>query len=329
MNNQPDLETIIKERLNEIKPAPARDAQVAARGRARFMAQAVSASEFQRHKGWKSIFRKEQFAMNMIVSVLVIAGLLFGGGATVNAAQDDLPNEPLYALKLWSEELGLRFQNNPEQKADRLMELAQIRVQEMMRLTDARLTVPDQVRLRLEQHIHQALELCENMDDATLDRTLLQIRARLQQQDRDLEQLQIHATQNVQPILAQTRTMLHTRLQLVDDGLLDHEMFRNAIRNGFRYGQEDDVAPPVQNGNGGQNSQPSPVPGGPNNESGGPNTDPGGPDTEPGEPNTDPGGPNTDPGGPSSGPGEPDTDPRSDNTGGDNNGGNGAGNKSP
>lgn len=239
-------------------------------------------------------------------------------------------------MKLWSEELGLRFENNPEQKADRLMELAQIRVQEMMRLTDAKLTVPDQVRLRLEQHIHQALQLCENMDDATLDRTLLQIRARLQQQDRDLEQLQIHATQNAQPILAQTRTMLQTRLQLVDDGLLDHQMFRNALRKGFRHGQEDDATPPAQNGNGEQNGQPSPVPGGLNNESGGPNTDPGGPNADPGGPNTDPGGtstgpggPNTDPGGTGSGPGGPNTDPGSDNTGGDNNGGNGAGNKSP
>ena len=32
--------------------------------------------------------------MNLIISALVIAGLLFGGGATVAAAQDDLPTEP-------------------------------------------------------------------------------------------------------------------------------------------------------------------------------------------------------------------------------------------
>lgn len=248
--------------------------------------------------------------MNMIISVLVIAGLLFGGGATVNAAQDDLPNEPLYALKMWSEELSLRFQNDPEQKVDRLMELAQVRIQEMTRLTDADQTVPDQVRQRLEQHIHQALQICSNMEDAALDPTLLQIRERLQQQDREMEQLQIHAPQDAQPILAQTRSMLQQRLQLVDEGLLNHEMFRNTVRNGFHYGQQVEGTPPAQNGQ--QNGQPSSAPGGPN-------TDPGGSNLNPGGPNTDPGGPNTDPDGPNSG-----STPSSTNDG-SGSGGNGSG----
>ena len=116
MKDQTELESKVQEWLEEIKPVPARNPQAAARGCAQFLGQAVSADEFRRHKGRKSIFRKERFAMNMIVSILVIAGLLFGGGATVNAAQNDLPNGPLYGLKLWSEDLGLQFQNNPEKK---------------------------------------------------------------------------------------------------------------------------------------------------------------------------------------------------------------------
>ena len=98
MKDQTELESRVHEWLEEIKPVPPRNPQAAARGRAQFLGLAVSASEFPRHKGWISIFRKERFAMNMIVSILVIAGLLFGGGATVNAAQNALPNEPLYGL---------------------------------------------------------------------------------------------------------------------------------------------------------------------------------------------------------------------------------------
>ncbi len=280
MKDQIELEVIIRERLNEIKPVPARDPRIAARARAQFIARAVSANEFQRHKGWTSIFRKEQFAMNALLSILVIAGLLFGGGATVNAAQDDLPDEPLYALKTWSEDVGLKFQDEPEQKVDRLMELAQIRIQEMTRLTDAGQAVPDQVRLRLEQHIHQALQMCSNMDDATLDRTLLQLRDRLQQQDRDMERLQLHAAEDAQPILERTRTLLRERLQLVEGGLLDHEMFRNAAQNGFRYGQT--LTPTVF---------PPSTPSGPNGQQNGQSTPQAGPANGPG-PNTDPGGPN-------------------------------------
>lgn len=266
--------------------------------------------------------------MNMIISVLVIAGLLFGGGATVNAARDDLPNEPLYGLKMWSEEFSLRFQDEPEQKADRLMELARIRIQEMTRLADAGQAIPDQLRQRLEQHIHQALQLCSSMDDPALDRTLLRLRDHLQEQDRDLEQLQLHAGQNTQPVLEQTRTMLRQRLQLVQAGLLDHEVFRNAARNGFRYQQADEITPPAQNQNREQNGQPTEVPGNqnahpggpntnpgePNTDPGGPNPDPGGPNTDPGGPNPDPGGPNVDPGGTNNGPGEPSTDPGGPNT---------------
>jgi hypothetical protein len=297
MNDQSELELKIRERLEEIKAVPPRDPAVARHARMEFMARAVSASDAQRHKGWISIFRKERFAMNMMISVLVIAGLLFGGGATVSAAQNDLPGEPLYALKMWTEELSLQFQNDPEQKVDRLMKLAQVRVHEMTRLTDAGQPVPDQLRLRIELHVQQALQICSSMPDAALERTLLQLRDRLQEQDRDMERLQIHAQPDAQPVLEHTRTMLQQHLQLVNDGLLNHEMFRNTVRNGFRTGQEDGVTPPGQNDNGQQNGQPTTAPAGPN-------PDPKGTSTGPGEPNPDPGG-----SGPGSGPGEPNTSP--------------------
>ncbi len=331
MKDQSELEVLVRERLEEIKSIPARDPVLAQRARARFLANAVSASELPRHKGWSSIFRKEQFAMNMLISVLMIAGLLFGGGATVNAAQDDMPNEPLYALKMWSEDVSLQLQKDPEAKVDRLMDLVQIRTQDMTRLIDAGEPVPDQVRLRLEQHIQDALQTCLTLDEPTLDRTLLQIRDRLQDQDRDMEQLLLHTQDQLQlqtqdqlriqlqdqlQLLTQTRTLLRERLHVVEDGLVNHEMFRERVQNGFHYGQDDDVTPPVQNGNGQQqqNGQPTSAPGGPNTDPNGPNTTPGGPNTDPNGPTTTPGGPNTDPNGPNTTPGGPNTDPGGPNT---------------
>ena len=331
MKDQSELEVLVRERLEEIKSIPARDPVLAQRARARFLANAVSASELPRHKGWSSIFRKEQFAMNMLISVLMIAGLLFGGGATVNAAQDDMPNEPLYVLKMWSEDVSLQLQKDPEAKVDRLMDLVQIRTQDMTRLIDAGEPVPDQVRLRLEQHIQDALQTCLTLDEPTLDRTLLQIRDRLQDQDRDMEQLLLHTQDQLQlqtqdqlriqlqdqlQLLTQTRTLLRERLHVVEDGLVNHEMFRERVQNGFHYGQDDDVTPPVQNGNGQQqqNGQPTFAPGGPNTDPNGPNTAPGGTNTDPNGSNTTPGGPNTDPGRPNTTPGGPNTTPGGTNT---------------
>lgn len=259
--------------------------------------------------------------MNVMIASLMIVGLLFGGGATVNAAQDNLPNEPLYDLKVWSEDVGLQYQNNAEDKVNRLMELAQIRLQEMEQLAKNGEPIPDHVRLRLEQHIQQALQICLTLDDPALDRTLLQIRDRLRDQDRDMDRIQLHTqdqlqlqtqdqlrlqTQDQLQLLTQTRTMLRERLHVVEDGLLNHEMFRYRVQSGFRFGLDDELTPPVQNNNGqqNQNGQPSETPGGPNTDPGGPNTDPGGPNTEPNGPNTDPGGPNTEPNGPNTEPGD-------------------------
>ena len=175
------------------------------------------------------------------------------------------------------------------------MELSQIRIQEMIALAETGDLIPDQTRVRLEQHIQQALQICTTMDDATLERTLLQIRDQLQQQDRDMEQLQLH-TQDQTQLLTQVRTMLQERLHLVDEGLLNYEMFRNQVQNGFQYGQEDELTPPTPEGNGEQNGQPTLAPNGPNTDPGSQNTDSGGPNTDPGGPNIDPGSPNLDSG---------------------------------
>src|SRR5512139_3537209 len=171
MNDHSNSESIVQKWLDVLKDDPPPDPRVVAHARAQFLAQAVSEDAIQRRSGWKSIFRKEQFAMNILISVLLIAGLFAGGGMTVRASQDDLPNEPLYGVKTWSENAGLQFQNSPDAKVERLMELAQTRVQEMSQLAESGQTPPEQVRLRLEQHLQQAFQLCSNMDDAALDQT--------------------------------------------------------------------------------------------------------------------------------------------------------------
>ena len=75
--------------------------------------------------------------MNLIISTLVIAGLLFGGGATVAAAQNDLPNEPLYQIKLVSEDANVWLAHDPTMKIEMLMEQAQTRTEEMAALASA------------------------------------------------------------------------------------------------------------------------------------------------------------------------------------------------
>ncbi|NWG35698.1 MAG: hypothetical protein HXY42_14805 [Chloroflexi bacterium] len=285
MKEPQELEKFVRQRLEEIRAVPPRDPHMASRGRAQFLSRAVSAAPLLRQKGWIFDFRKERYAMNVLLSILVIAGLLFGGSATVvGAAQDDLPNEPLYALKTWSEDFSLQLQNSPEAKVDRLMELTQIRIHEMTQLTEEGQPIPDQLRVRLEKHIQQALQLCAQMDDPAMERALLQVREQLVLQVEEMTQLQSRAREQAFPtaqqqiqIMNQTQTMLQQRLEVADEGLQNRELFREQAQNGFQFGQEEDFVPPEEDGNGEQNgqpdafpSEPSPAPG----ESGNPSPSP-------------------------------------------------------
>ena len=71
--------------LGDLKAVPARDPRAASRARSQFLAQAVSAQGKARHSVWNIFSQKEQFAMKLITTTLVIVGLLFGGSATVAA----------------------------------------------------------------------------------------------------------------------------------------------------------------------------------------------------------------------------------------------------
>ncbi|MCA1900473.1 MAG: DUF5667 domain-containing protein [Chloroflexi bacterium] len=231
-----ELDPRLAELLNELKSAPERNSRAALRGKNKFLAEAVSLSESRRHSGWKIIFHlKEKFAMNLIVSVLVIAGLLFGGGATVSAAQDALPTDALYPIKLLSEDAQLWLNGDPAAEIELLLQQAQTRTQEMAALEEKGVIPPQALTTRAQERIHQALEVAATLEETKVADTLLQIRDRLQTQDRLLSQLQDGTCAGCEPALDQTRDMLREQLRLVEDGLADPAgfIYRHRNQNGI------------------------------------------------------------------------------------------------
>lgn len=169
--------------------------------------------------------------MNLIVSVLVVAGLLFGSGATVAAAQDALPNEALYQIKLLSEDAQLWLNGDPATEVELLMQQAQTRTQEMAALNAEGVTPPDALLTRTQDRIHQALEVTATLDETEVTDTLLQIRDQLQTQDRLLDQLRDGSCTDCEPALDQIRDMIRDQLRLVEDGLADPAGFIHRHRN--------------------------------------------------------------------------------------------------
>jgi len=187
--------------------------------------------------------------MNALISLALATALILGGGATAVAAQDDLPNQPLYQVKLMTENAALAMTGDPQLQANMLMNMAQTRVEEMAALAEEGVIPPDQVRVRLQEQLQQTLNLAAEMDDVTLTQTLLQLRDQLQTQDRIMQQLQTHVDAETDPLLTQTRLMLQDCLRLVDDGLVDPQGFRYAMTNQMQYGQDEEATPePNQQG---------------------------------------------------------------------------------
>lgn len=218
--------------LDELKPVPERDPRAILRGKNKFLAEAVSLSESRRQTWWTTIFyQKEKFAMNLLISVLAIAGLLFGGNATVAAAQDDLPTDTLYQIKLISEDAQLWFNTDPAVEIDLLMQQAQTRTEEMAALNSMGVIPPTALTTRTQDRIDQALQVVSTLDETEVAGTLLQIRDRLQTQDQLLSRLQDGTCTDCEPTLERTRDMLHVQLTDVENGLADPQGFIHRHRN--------------------------------------------------------------------------------------------------
>jgi hypothetical protein len=213
--------------LDELKPVPARNPQIAARARARFLAEAVSVRDKRRLSIWTIFQQKEKFSMKLILSTFLILGLLFGGSATVSAAQDALPNEPLYQIKLVSEDVHLLLISDPAAQVELLMQQAQTRTEEMAALASRGNTPPAELTIQAQERIQRALQLAANLDNASQTVALQQIRTRLQTQEQLMTQLQDGTCPACEPVLQQTREMLQLHLRQLENGSAEPESFQN------------------------------------------------------------------------------------------------------
>lgn len=229
-----EIDPQLKHLLNELKPVPERSLQAAARGRARFLAEAarqsVSPKGIWRHTGQTNAFRKERFAMNVLVTTILALTMLFGGTVgTVYAAQDDLPNQALYPVKTFVEDVRLGLKSDPQGQLAYLGDLAQLRVQEMIALNGGGIALPPEVSLRLQQHNQQAMTVAAGMDDAAMPGALEQLRTRLQ-----IQLITASKFQTQDQVMIQTRTMLQNQLRVVEDGLANPQGFRHAVRSQYQ-----------------------------------------------------------------------------------------------
>ncbi len=198
----------------------------------------VTPAEELRHKGWihtiQSIFlqrRKEHSPMfGTLASIMVIASLILGaGGVTVASAQAAQPDEPLYSVKIWSEDTRLDLTTDPLQGYQLALEFTDRRAEEIQTMLAAGGIPPESVETRYQNQVEQTIRLALNLPDEQAVQALQQIQTRLQEQQQALQQVKANASDTVEAIQLQTRSMLQERLQWVQNALTDPSQVRQQI----------------------------------------------------------------------------------------------------
>jgi hypothetical protein len=252
-----------------LRQNPSRDPQIAKRGKERFliqarsMAESVSKSKGRRHIWWidsinNLIFNKEISPMYMtIASIVLVLSLMFGGtGATVLAAQASLPNQPLYQVKTFSEELALRYSQQDSQRLQMELEYANRRVNEMVAMAEMDLEPPGRVLTRLETHLDQVVALAVKIEEVEMSRVLSQIRNRLQQQIRSLDEAPAAG-----PLMTRAMEAVQLRLHWVELGLNEPKAFREQSQFRNRFSEPPDLGGGFGSGSNGENGANSYGPG--------------------------------------------------------------------
>jgi hypothetical protein len=141
MNENHDLDPQLEKELARVREVPARDPNAAARGRARFLAEA-SVMRPKPVERKRQVFIK-RYAWQAALATMVVLVLVFGGGAgAALAAQDDLPNQPLYPVKLITEDVRLNLASGSQAKIDLLLQFVDVRIDEMNQLVVLESDIP-------------------------------------------------------------------------------------------------------------------------------------------------------------------------------------------
>jgi hypothetical protein len=181
----------------------------------------------QKHNPNPLVFRWRTSTMTvkMIGIIAAIAIALSGAGAgTVYAAQSALPDDGLYDLKLWSEEVRLDLTSAPEKDLALHLAFADRRVDEMLALQAENKAIDPELNLELTGHLWMAEQLVEQCEDP------LQAQAQVQQRLMNQEQLLANAPEDA--LMTQTRSMIRQQLHLMECEPGDEDCQQQACEEG-------------------------------------------------------------------------------------------------
>lgn len=170
--------------------------------------------------------------VNILVTLLVALGLVFGGGgAALAASQSAMPDEALYPVKTWSEQVQLQLAGDDEEKIQLMNAFTIRRMEEIRTMLQAGKQIPEPVMTRLEQQLQYMLRLAAGQSEDKSEQALLQIHNQLQNQTQLMQQLQLgEGDAEGEMTQERVRAMLELQSRQAAAGLEDPEWLREQLR---------------------------------------------------------------------------------------------------
>lgn len=253
-NEFPDSR-LIKE-LSALRNMPPRDPDAAQRGRDRFlneaksMGEAVSPSPNMRHsntnanKIWMFLLGKNnsRLAVSPILAVMLALVLVLGGtGTTVLASQASQPDQFLYPVKLWTEDVRLQLTSDPLTRIQLDQEFSDRRVAEIAWMVQSGKEIDEGLTNRIEMLMDDALLLATQLDDKGGTQALTGLKVSLLHQQAQLVELKNKANPQAASQFTRLAAKLDLGLQLAETGIRDPEALRKLYKETAHPGKPTEV----------------------------------------------------------------------------------------
>jgi hypothetical protein len=264
MNLKSDIDPDVLKKLTLLSETPARNPAKEQIGLANFLQEAqdlartVTTNNNRRHNGWmnaiQSIFmirRKEHSPMfSTFATIMLLVSLLLGGsGVTVAAAQNSLPDQPLYETKLWSEDLRLNLASDPQTLSQLSLDFATLRFEEIQKIFEGDRIPSEAGQLRFQSQIERAIQYASTLTDDQSIIALQQIQTQLQTQQQTFLHIQANSPTTTEPALLRTRQIIQEKLRIVDVDISNRLKLQEQTRQQEQLRekeQQNSVIPEVQ-----------------------------------------------------------------------------------
>ena len=175
---------------------------------------------------------KFAFAPRLIAVLLaVVVGAAAFGGGVVWAADNSLPGDLFYPVKLAIEDVRLALASAPKDQIDLALQFVEERAEEIQALVGVSHQVPDEAVTRMERHVERALARTAWASDEETAGLLMQIAKRTRTQEQRLEQIQATAPQQARPGLGRAAAVCRWGAEAAEAGLIDPQAFRWRYRH--------------------------------------------------------------------------------------------------